>query len=294
MKNNPIIAHLALFIANLIYALNYGWAKDVMADDYVKPFAFILLRVLGAGILFWITSVFYFEKVDKKDLFKMALCGLFGVAANQMMFFSGLNLTSTINASIIMVCSPIIVAILSFIIIKDKLTIVKIIGIALGLIGACLLIINNASSDGQGSYFGDILILLNASSYGLYLILLVPLMKKYSPITVIKWVFTFGLIYVIPFSLSQVSEISMQMPSDIIMKIGFVILFTTFFAYLLNIYGVSKLSPTIVSTYIYLQPLLTSFIAIITGREKITYIIIIACLLIFTGVYLVSKRLENR
>lgn len=294
MKNNPIIAHLALFIANLIYALNYGWAKDVMADDYVKPFAFILLRVLGAGILFWITSVFYFEKVDKKDLFKMALCGLFGVAANQMMFFSGLNLTSTINASIIMVCSPIIVAILSFIIIKDKLTIVKIIGIALGLIGACLLIINNASSDGQGSYFGDILILLNASSYGLYLILLVPLMKKYSPITVIKWVFTFGLIYVIPFSLSQVSEISIQMPSDIIMKIGFVILFTTFFAYLLNIYGVSKLSPTIVSTYIYLQPLLTSFIAIITGREKITYIIIIACLLIFTGVYLVSKRLENR
>ena len=125
MKSNPIIAHLALFSANLIYALNYGWAKDVMDDDYVKPFAFILLRVLGAGILFWITSVFYFEKVEKKDLFKMALCGLFGVAANQMMFFSGLNLTSTINASIIMVCSPIIVAILSSIIIKDKLTIAR-------------------------------------------------------------------------------------------------------------------------------------------------------------------------
>jgi len=291
LKSNPIIAHLALFSANLIYALNYGWAKDVMDDDYVKPFAFILLRVLGAGILFWITSVFYFEKVEKKDLFKMALCGLFGVAANQMMFFSGLNLTSTINASIIMVCSPIIVAILSSIIIKDKLTIAKITGIALGLTGACILILNNVSSDVQGSYVGDILILLNASSYGLYLVLLVPLMKKYSPITVIKWVFTFGLIYVIPFSLSQVSEISMQMPSDIIMKIGFVILFTTFFAYLLNIYGVSKLSPTIVSTYIYLQPLLTSIIAIITGREKITYIIVIACLLIFLGVYLVSKRL---
>jgi drug/metabolite transporter (DMT)-like permease len=291
LKNNPIIAHLALFSANLIYALNYGWAKDVMDDDYVKPFAFILLRVLGAGILFWITSVFYFEKVEKKDLFKMALCGLFGVAANQMMFFSGLNLTSTINASIIMVCSPIIVAILSSIIIKDKLTITKITGIALGLAGACILILNNVSSDVKGSYVGDILILLNASSYGLYLVLLVPLMKKYSPITVIKWVFTFGLIYVIPFSLSQVNEISMQMPSDIIMKIGFVILFTTFFAYLLNIYGVSKLSPTIVSTYIYLQPLLTSIIAIITGREKITYIIVIACLLIFLGVYLVSKRL---
>lgn len=294
MKHNPIIAHLALFSANLIYALNYGWAKDVMDDDYVKPFAFILLRVLGAGILFWITSVFYFEKVEKKDLFKMALCGLFGVAANQMMFFSGLNLTSTINASIIMVCSPIIVAILSSIIIKDKLTITKITGIALGLTGACILILNNVSSDFKGSYIGDILILLNASSYGLYLVLLVPLMKKYSPITVIKWVFTFGLIYVIPFSLSQVNEISMQMPIDIIMKIGFVILFTTFFAYLLNIYGVSKLSPTIVSTYIYLQPLLTSIIAIITGREKITYIIVIACLLIFLGVYLVSKKLAYK
>ena len=161
--------------------------------------------------------------------------------------------------------------------------------IAIGLIGAVAVIShNNSSSSGEAGIWGDLLIFFNASSYGLYLITVKPLMSKYHPITVIKWVFTFGLIGVIPFGLYQYSEVNWEMPTDIVLKIGFVILFTTYFCYLFNIYGIKFVSPTVVSTYIYLQPILTSFIALATGRESLEIVIILSSILIFTGVYLVS------
>ncbi len=294
MKQKLILAHLALFGANLIYAINYGYAKDVMQGGYVPPFTFILLRVVGATALFWITSIIYHEKVEKKDLPRFAICGLFGVTANQLMFFSGLELTSTIHASIIMISSPIIVSILSIFMINDKMNLKKAIGIGIGLSGAIIVILHKNQSGGDSGIWGDILIFLNASSYGLYLISVKPLMSKYQPITVIKWVFSFGLIGVIPFGIYQFNQVNWVMPNDIILKIGFVILFTTYFCYLFNIYGIKYVSPTVVSTYIYLQPILTSLIALITGRESLESILIFSSLLIFGGVYLVSVSMPKK
>tara|TARA_B100000401_G_scaffold436875_1_gene381211 strand:+ start:795 stop:1688 length:894 start_codon:yes stop_codon:yes gene_type:complete len=289
LKSNNYKAHLALLLANIIYALNYGWAKDVMQGGYLEPFAFILLRAIGATLLFWLVSFFFWEKVDKKDKIKLLLCGVFGVAANQLLFFKGLDQTTRINASIIMVASPIIVALLSAIIIKEKPSLYRIVGILLGLTGACLIILQGNSSSEGASLLGNVLIILNATSYGLYLVLVKPLMKKYSPITVIKWVFTFGLAIVTPFGLTEVNTIVWEMPSDIVLKVGFVIVFTTFFTYLFNIYGVKRVSPTVVSSYIYLQPILTSLIAAFSGTETITSLMIISSIVIFIGVYLVSK-----
>jgi drug/metabolite transporter (DMT)-like permease len=213
---------------------------------------------------------------------------LFGVTANQLMFFNGLELTSTIHASIIMVTSPIIVSILSVIILKEKLRFTKVVGVLIGLIGAVTIIFQNKSGAGNSGLLGDLLIFLNATSFGLYLILVKPLMSKYSPITVVKWVFTFGLIGVIPFGIYEINEVNWDMGSNIIMKIGFVILFTTYLCYLFNIYGIKYVSPTVVSTYIYLQPVLTSFIAVFSGREEIEFISVLCSLMIFGGVYLVS------
>jgi drug/metabolite transporter (DMT)-like permease len=294
LKQKLLFAHLALFGANLIYAFNYGYAKDVMQGGFVPPFTFILFRAVGATLLFWITSLFFYEKIEKKDLGRFALCGFFGVTANQLMFFSGLDLTSTIHASIIMISSPIIVSILSIFMIKDKMNLKKAIGIGIGLTGALFVILHQNNSSGNAGLFGDLLIFLNASSYGLYLISVKPLMSKYQPITVIKWVFTFGLIGVIPFGSYQLNQVNWVMPNDILLKIGFVILFTTFFCYLFNIYGIKHVSPTIVSTYIYLQPILTSFIAVISGREKLDLFIVISSILIFSGVYLVSVSMPKK
>ena len=288
MRQKIFYAHLAILGANIIYAVNYGFAKDVMNGGYVPPFTFILFRAIGATLLFWITSYFFFEKISKSDLFKFILCGLFGVTANQLMFFKGLELTSTIHASIIMVTSPIIVSILSLIILKEKLQFSKVFGIILGLIGAVNIISDNNSSFGNSGLSGDIVICLNAICFGLYLIIVKPLMSKYSPITVVKWVFTFGLLGVLPFGIYEINEVNWEMNNDIILKIGFVIFFTTYLCYLFNIYGVKYVSPTIVSTYIYLQPLLTSFIAVFSGREELNLTVIICSAFIFLGVYLVS------
>ena len=282
-------AHIALLFANIIYALNYGWAKDVMEGGYLEPFAFILIRAIGATLLFWVVSLFFSERVENKDKLKLLLCGIFGVAANQLLFFKGLDQTTRINAAIIMVASPIIVALFSAVLIKEKPSATRIIGILLGLTGACFIILQGESSNQGASLIGNLLIVLNATSYGLYLVLVKPLMKKYSPITVVKWVFTFGLIIVTPFGLTEIDTIVWEMPNDILLKVGFVVVFTTFFTYLFNIYGVKRVSPTVVSSYIYLQPILTSIIAAFSGTETITIMMVISSIIIFIGVYLVSK-----
>lgn len=288
MKQKIFYAHLAILGANLIYAINYGFAKDVMNGGFVPPFTFILFRVVGASLLFWLTSLIFYEKISNYDMTRFILCGFFGVTANQLMFFKGLELTSTIHASIIMVTSPIIVSILSAIILNEKLKTQKVLGIIIGLIGAILIIMDDAKVAGNSGVKGDILIFLNATSFGLYLVIVKPLMHKYSPITVIKWVFTFGLIGVLPFGIYEVQEVNWKMSNEIILKIGFVIFFTTYLCYLFNIYGVKHVSPTIVSTYIYLQPLLTSFIAVLNEREELEIKGIVCSILIFAGVYLVS------
>ena len=263
-----------------------------MNDGYVPAYSFILFRVIGATLLFWILGFFLpKEKIEKTDITKLVLCGLFGVAANQLMFFKGLEMTSTINASIIMTSNPVLVLALSAIILKERVGILKILGITIGLTGAVLLILNKGGTgDKLSSVEGDLLILMNASSYGLYLILAKPIMQKYSPLTVIKWVFTFGSIFVIPFGVSELSEVQWSMPADVILRVLFVVVFTTFFAYLFNIYGLSKVTATVASSFIYLQPILTTIIAISSGKETFSFEKGIFGFLIFAGVFLVIQR----
>ena len=291
-----ILAHIALIFANLIYAINFTLAKDVM-PEYIMPSGFILLRVSSAVILF---SIVYFlfirERIKKKDLVKLAVCGLFGVAVNQLFFFEGLNLTSPINASIIMTTNPIIVLVISFIVLKDKITGYKLFGVLLGIFGAWNLILNfNNMSFSSGSGLGDIFVLINATSYGLYLVLVKPLMSKYNPITILFIIFSFGLIFVFPFGYNELSLVDWtEIPNNIWFEIGFVVLFTTFFAYLLNAFALKNVSPNTVSIYIYLQPVLASFFAIYWGADELKEDKIIAALFIFAGVYLVSKESEKR
>lgn len=288
--NSNLKPHFALLGANVIYGLNYTIAKDVM-PEFISPFGFIFCRVAGALLLFWMIFAFSYEKIAKKDFLLLAVCGFFGVAANQLMFFYGLNITTPINAGIIMTSNPILVLIASAIILKNKITLTKVGGIALGIIGALLLLLfKNNFSFGSETLIGDLFIFLNAMSYGTYLVVAVPLMIKYKPLTVITWVFTFGFIYVFPFGIEQFTQIEWHTFTNTIwLKFGFVIIFTTFFAYLLNIYGLKKLNPSTVSTYIYLQPLLAAGFAIWSGKDSLDWIKIIAAILIFSGVYLVSK-----
>ena len=287
---NNILPHLALFLVNLIYALNYSIAKDVM-PDYIGPSGFILLRVIGGSLLFFLTYIFFIkENVELNDIVRLLFCGLFGVAINQLFFFEGLNLTTPINAAIIMTVSPILVIIFSAIIIKEKITITKLLGIFLGIVGAATLILKSGSISLDNTFFvGNILIFINATSYSIYLVLVKTLMTKYNPITVMFYVFSFGLIFVLPFGLNELLEVNTQSFSKIIyLKVAFVVICTTFLAYLFNAFALKTLNPSVVSTYIYLQPVLASVVAIFLKSDSLDFIKILSALFIFSAVYLVS------
>ena len=294
MKNKLVLAHLAMLTVALIYAANFTIAKPVMSGDtpYVKPFGFIMMRVIAATVLIWISHfLFVREKVESKDLFRLALCAVFGVAGNQLTFFYGLNLTTPINGALIMLTTPILVLILSLIIFGERLTWFKSSGILLGLCGASFLILSNNSTaaDAPNPALGNIFIGINAACYACYLVLVKPMMDKYSPFTTLKWVFLFGTIYVIPFGFNQMMEIEWKgMPNTILAAIVYVLVFVTFLTYVLNGAALGIVKPSVSSAYIYLQPLLASSIAVWAGKDSITWSMLFAALLIFAGVYLVS------
>jgi len=298
--SKKVLSHIALFTVNLLYGANYVVAKGVM-PKYVGPNGFILMRVLGAIILFWSVLLFTLEKVAKKDLVTLALCGLVGVGINQLLFFNGLMRTSPLNASLIMTATPIIVFILSMLFLKEKATKNKLIGIGLGAIGSVnLILLGNNASGTDASSLGDLFIILNAVSYSIYLVLVKPLMAKYRPLTVITWVFTFGLIYVLiwPFSSSEFLAVEWQaMPVDIPWRIAFVVIGVTFLPYLLTVLAMKNVSPSVASSYIYFQPMIASvfiYLSFVLGLEDYTADFSIwklaSALFIFIGVYLVSKR----
>lgn len=299
---NTYKAHLALLGANIIYGANHLIAKGVMPNK-IGPSAFVFLRILGAGLLFWFIRIYIKEKIDKKDFIKLMFSGLFGVTTNQLLFFHGLNLTSPIDASIIITAVPVLVLIFSAFMLKEKITTNKIYGIIVGGIGAFLLIWYSKKASGTSSVLGNIFVFINACSYAFYLVYVKPLMKKYKPITVISWVFLFGFIFMFPIGISDVLTTDYSaFDLNTYLTIAFVILGTTFLAYLFNIYALSKVAPSISGSYIYLQPVV-SFImvgiyAFVLGHKEYTHDInlvkILSCLLVVFGVYLISKKPRKR
>ncbi|MGL2965472.1 DMT family transporter [Flavobacterium sp. XGLA_31] len=285
-------ALLAATMVSLIYGVSFTIAKDVM-PVYVQPFGFILLRVMGATVLFWGISVFGpKEKIALKDFPRIVAAALFGVALNMLTFFKGLSYTSPISAAVIMVTTPIIVMILSAILIKEKIKWHKIVGILLGLFGTGFLILYGKSvGNATNAMLGNLLVFINAVSYGFYLIVVKKLMDKYNAFTFVKWIYTFGLLMVLPFGWNEYQAIQWQnIPVTILWEIVFVVVFTTFFTYLFNLVSMRELKPTTVAVFIYLQPLFATIFAMSLGKDHLTWVKIVAAVFIFIGVYLVTKK----
>lgn len=282
--------HLALFLVSLIYGATFSIAKEVM-PIYIKPMGLIAVRVWGATLLLWIThALFVKEKLkDKKDLWQLAFCSVVGVAANMLLFFKGLAITTPINGAILMVTTPLFVAVFAFIILKEKVTLNKVLGLVLGLTGAVLLLTGPTLSFRSNTLWGDFMVMLNAIIYAYYLIIAKPLLHKYSTITVLKWTFLFGSIFVAPFGFSELNEVVWtSIPKLIWWSIVFLVFGATYLTYLLNGWALRYANSSLVGTYIYLQPVLASFIAIALGKDSLTWTKIGLSLLIFLGVYLVS------
>lgn len=287
------LAILAALGATTIYGLNHTIAKGVM-PNHVGALGFVMLRVLGAAALFWIFSIFGpKEKIDKKDYLRMLVCAFFGMGVNMMVFFKGLSLSTPINSSVLVTTTPIIVLIMSAVLIKEKITRRKVFGIFIGLIGALGLILFGAEirQDAPNIGLGNFLILMNSVFYGTYLILAKILISKYHPFTFMKWLFSLGILICMPFGYQELTEIVWaNLPFDMIWRIAFVIIGTTFCTYLFNIFALTQLKASTLSAFVYVQPLLGILFAISMGKDSLTTIKVLAAALVFFGVYLSSKK----
>lgn len=291
--NNVVKSHLALFLANLIYALTFTLAKDIMPGT-VSPMGLILIRITGAMILFHIAhKIWVKEKVKRSDYGVLFLCGLFGVALNMTFFLKGLNYTTPIHAAVTMTSAPIIIFILAIIFHGEKKLPRRIFGVALGASGALILAIygREFESGNPKLALGNLFVFINAVSYAIYLTLVKPLMTKYHFLTLTKWIFSVGFILVLPFGIDDVQQVKWAEISNIIWaEIAFVVVGTSFLAYLCNIYALKRLRASTVGFYIYLQPVLATVIALLLGSDKLDPVKISASIIIFIGVYLVGRR----
>lgn len=277
--------------AALIGGFNYSISKMVMPDP-IKPLSIVVARGIISIAVFGLIHFFFVkEKLDHKDLGRVFLAALFGIAINQMGFYVGLNLTTPINASLMMTVTPIIVLIISSLSLREKINFTKVLGVLLGTTGTALLLLHSGRGKVEGLFTGDLLVLFNAVAWACFLVTVKPLMQKYNPFTILKWIFFLGFLVVLPFGYQDFMQTSWStLPTEAWWAFGFIIVFATLFSYYLNSAVLKYVNPSIAGSYIYFQPLLAACIAIAWGKdhfdlEKLSYLIII-----LSGIYLVSFR----
>lgn len=294
--STKVKVHLALWIVTIIYGATFSIAKQVM-PLYIKPFAFILLRVSVASILiFLFHKSFIKEKVkDKTDLLKLVVCAIFGVAANMLLFFKGLSITTPINGSVLMMNTPIFVIVISVWWNKEKITVRKLIGVLLASLGAIMLVGGRKFQFDSDRVLGDIMVAANAIIYAFYLVYAKQLIHKYHPLTVTLYSFLFGTLLVLPFGFNEFTQIEWStFSSKIWLFVGFITVGSTFLTYVLNAYALRHASSSLVGTYIYLQPVCATIIAIVFATDELSFEKLIFMLIVFTGVYLASfKKAET-
>lgn len=289
-------AHAAVLLANIFFAINYLTIKNIVPGKLTAP-ALNVARVIGSVILFWCLYLMKPSKpgIQKKDIPLFFLCAVTGVVLNQILFVKGLSLTSSIHASLLALVTPILIIFIAAWILKERLTWLKITGVVLGVSGAIILILmKDISHTATNIVLGDVLVILNAISYAFFFVLVKPLMEKYSPVHVIRWVFTIGMLFMVPYGWN--SFISTNWHSFQITDWAcfiFVISGATFFAYLFNIYGVSVIGASATGSYIYTQPVFTAIIAMIFTGETYDGIKLLAAVLIFSGVYLANYKIKT-
>jgi drug/metabolite transporter (DMT)-like permease len=281
--------------ATLLFSINYWVAKGLMPDRLL-PMQIIFLRISGSVLLFFLLDLFYLRKgnnhIERSDIPRIILAGILGITMNQILFFSGLNLTTPIDTAIINSSNPLMVILISSVLARERLKVLKLTGIIIGAAGAIILVFfSQVHSAFEGGYLGNLLILANTLCWSFYLVIAKPLFEKYNPLLVMKWIFLIGFLFSIPFTFSSMFQLEFaQITINVLGSIIYIVIGTTFLAYLLITYGLQNLSASVVSVYTYVQPVIVAIIGISFFFEKITWIKVLAIALVFVGVILVSNE----
>jgi len=298
-QNQKSTAHFALLFTNLFFAINLSAVKHLTNLQLAKPFGLNVVRVGVSVLLFWLLYLLSplkknsagLKQIEKKDWQRLFWCALTGIAVNQLLFLKGLSLTYPVHASLLMLTTPILIVFFAAWVLKEKMAWPKLLGLVLGIAGAAVLILSKNNAADRGNIItGDVLIIINAVSYTIYFILVKPLMLKYNAMVIIRWIFTMGLLMVLPFGWTEFTEIRWAaFDTTDFLSISLVVITGTFLAYLFNIYGIKILGAAAAGFYIYTQPFFATAIAMIFLHEPLQLYKIVAAVLIFTGVYLANK-----
>ena len=292
---NQFRVHAALSFAALIYAATYSLAKDLM-PGYIQPQAAVVWRIVGAALVFGALKFFTARPerlVGAADNWRAIACGVLGIGLNQLAFFQGLSLSTPINASLIQTISPIVVVLASAVLLGEKITPPRLLGIALGACGAAALILSRPAGGkvAADALAGNLYLLFNATVFALYLVLVAPLMRKYHAFTVLARIFLVGAVLVVPVGLrSALATDYGRFPLHIWAELGYMVVFLTILAYLLNNWALKYATPTLLGVYIYLQPVLAVTIAVSLGKDTFTLDKAWQAALIFLGVWLVGRK----
>lgn len=292
--NPRIKAHLALAGTNLFFAANYSAIKFFTSNHISGPLGINIIRVGVSLILFWILFLFKPNRstFSKKDWITLAMCAFAAISLNQLLFIKGLSLSLPIHSALLTLITPILITLLAIRMLNEKLSVTKLAGLFLGISGAVLLIDSKEiEAPGDNIVLGDFLVIASSMAYTFYFILVKPLMDRHSPIVVVRWIFTFGFFFTLPLCFREFTQIQWQLFTVKHWILLFMIVVPgTSLAYILNVYGIKILSASTAGAYIYSQPIFAIFIAMVFLHQKLTLVIIIAGILIFSGVYLSNRK----
>lgn len=286
-----IKGHLCAFLATVMWGMMAPIAKDAM--EVFSPFMLTTFRLAGGALLFWVVSFFMRsdERVVRGDMFRLFLAGLFAFVFNQGLFLSGLSMTTPVDATIVTTMLPIITLVFAAVFLHEPLSGLKALGVAVGFAGAVTLILSSANGGKLGGdYRGDLLIFLAQMSFAVYLTMFKDLTKKYSSVTVNKWIFLFSSVCYLPVSGSQFLRFDWSVVTlDLALEVMYVVLFGSFFAYLLYVESQSYLRPTVLAMYNYVQPITASTLAVALGMAEFSVLKAVSVALVFLGVFLVTQ-----
>lgn len=283
--------HFLLFSVCISNALNYSISKIVM-DGFVDPMSVIFIRILATSLFFWVLArvLKIEESIERSDYVRLVICSLLGISCNQLMFYNGLHRTTPINASVMTLMTPIIIFLVTHFVIKEKSAWWQILGVLVACTGASLLLFGKGVSFGKDTFVGDMLILGNSTVYAIFVVLVTPLMRKYHPVTIMKYIFSLAMPVVFPLTYQHLLEAKWaEMTMGPWLSLGFIVVFGTIYNYYVNTWSLRHVSPSVNGGYIYSIPFLATICAVMMGKDILTEQKVLYGLLIFLGVYLVGK-----
>lgn len=287
------MGHLACFGAYAIFGLNIIFCKDIANQGELSPTVLFTFRAACAAALFWLLSLFTKrERVPWRDLLGMLGASVLGLILPQMTFLYAISMTAPIDLSVVNSITPIMTMFVAAIFLKEPITWKKAGGVALSFGGVVWLILQSTHTGGveHSSPMGIALVVLNALCFALYLGICRPIIRRYSVVTLMKWMFLFALVLILPFSARGVATLDYAaIPGPVWWEVAYLVFFATFVAYFLIPVGQQRIRPTLVSMYNYLQPIIASVVGVALGMDRLTWMKVLAAVLVFVGVAVVNR-----